>query len=96
MNDLERIYEKLDKIDDRLSSVERIMAVNTAQLEIHIEGVRLAREQNDIIRDDVEQRLQPLEKRASIGDAALKIAGGAAGFVAVAASLIKIVEYFSR
>jgi chromosome segregation ATPase len=49
---LNRIEEKIDKLDGRLDAVEVNMAVYNEQLKIHIEGVQLARAEIRPIKKD--------------------------------------------
>jgi len=68
-NSNNRIYEKIDKIDDklerkfdkverRLDNVEQELVIYNEQLKHHIEGVKQARKQNDMLKEyiDIENK----------------------------------------
>ena len=57
---MKEVKEKLDKIQDEVVEIKQILAVNTRELEIHIEGVKLAREQNEILKKEMETGFQNL------------------------------------
>jgi hypothetical protein len=57
---------------EQLQSMNQTLAVNTEQLKVHIEGVKLAREQNTILKADVDSRflqrdeeLKPVHKHVT-------------------------------
>ena len=52
--EIQRMNEKQEKMSDTLQE-------NTKQLEIHIEGVKLAREQNNLIKTQLEVRIDKNE-----------------------------------
>ena len=59
---------ELSRLHDEQCGQGKTLVENTRQLEMHIAGVRLAREQNEILRDDfnlrkreLDARLEPLE-----------------------------------
>jgi len=52
------ITDRLDKIQEDIGQIKQTLAVNTRELEIHIEGVNLAREQNDILKKQMEVGFQ--------------------------------------
>lgn len=70
------IYEKMDNLDikfdskfDRLNDsqdeVSKHMAVYNNELKRHIEGVEMAREENKLLRQYLEQKLNPIERHVS-------------------------------
>jgi hypothetical protein len=54
--------EKIREIRQELSTMNATLIVNTEQLKLHIEGVRLARQQNEDYRREMDQRLKPIEE----------------------------------
>jgi len=47
---------------DELKVMNQTLAVNTEQLKVHIEGVKLAREQNQLLRQDIDSRFSLLKQ----------------------------------
>lgn len=58
---LNKIEDRLDEISKEISEMNKTLAVNTKQLEIHIEGVKLAREQNDILKNNLEAQITEIK-----------------------------------
>lgn len=68
------------EIQTEIQTMNKILVVNTTQLEIHIEGVRLAREQNDLLREDIDNRfklnqedLQPIKDHITFVNKTIKL-----------------------
>lgn len=72
VSDINRIYDKIDKIDykldnkfdrisNRLDNVEKELIVYNEELKHHIQGVILAREQNDLLKQHVELKLKEIQ-----------------------------------
>lgn len=64
---MKNLEDKLDILQQDIAEIKKTinentiqLAVNTKQLEIHIEGVRLAREQNDLLKKDFDTRFEAL------------------------------------
>ena len=60
---LEKIEDRLDEISKQIAEMNKTLAVNTTQLEIHIEGVKQAREQNDILRVNLERQIVEIQEQ---------------------------------
>jgi len=58
---LDFVREDLGLMRDEMKVMNQILAVNTEQLKHHIEGVKLAREQNDLLKSDVDTRMETLK-----------------------------------
>lgn len=58
IQDQKRIEDRLDKISEEISEMNKTLAINTTQLEIHIEGVKLAREQNNLLKEEFDRQLR--------------------------------------
>jgi hypothetical protein len=54
------LREDLVMLRESQDIMNKTLAVNTAQLELHIEGVKLAREQNELLKKDVDTRFETL------------------------------------
>lgn len=54
--------EVLTRILEDISEIKQTLAVNTKELEIHVEGVQLARKQNDLLKEDMDARFDNLNE----------------------------------
>ena len=90
--EIKRLNNGHDNLAERLAENSQILSKNTGQLEIHIEGVRLAREQNDMLKTEMLARLAPLEKRSANFDGAWKLVGILAAAIAFLVSAAKLAE----
>lgn len=79
---LELLSENVQNIQLEIRTMNETLAVNTKQLEIHIEGVMLAREQNDILRKDLDSRLAPIQEHVIQVRTMLKVFAVVAGLPA--------------
>lgn len=59
--EIQRLNAKQEKMSDKQGDIFETLSENTKQLEIHIEGVKLAREQNLILRADVERKFEKVD-----------------------------------
>ena len=57
---LDYLKDDFGMMREELKVMNQTLAVNTEQLKVHIEGVQLAREQNKLLRQDVDQRLDQM------------------------------------
>ena len=80
--EIQRLNLKQEKMSDKQIEIFETLSENTKQLEIHIEGVKLAREQNAILRADVEKKfdkvdneIQPLKEHVQYVNVAFKFWG---------------------
>jgi hypothetical protein len=78
-SNMKQIEEKLDDQSDQIQEIHRelrvmneTLIINTEQLKIHIEGVKLAREQNEDYRREMEFRLKPLEETSILARGYIK------------------------
>jgi len=94
LTEIKRLNGSHENLAEKLSENSKILAVNTSQLELHIEGVRLAREQNNLLKEEMLARLEPLEKRSANFDGAWKLVGMLAATIAFLASIVKIIDFF--
>jgi hypothetical protein len=59
---LNYLREDFSLMKEELKVLNQTLAVNTKQLEIHIEGVKLAREQNELLKKDVDTRIDTFKE----------------------------------
>lgn len=71
-----RLEEKIDKISDKISSIDVTLAKNTVSLEEHIKRTNI-----------LEQKLGPVEKHVNMVDGALKLIAVAAMVATIAESI---------
>ena len=69
--DMQRLEAKLDKLDERLDSVDLILVRNTGSLEEHMRRRQLAEEAIDILR----RELKPVQTHVARVDGGLKLLG---------------------
>lgn len=58
---LKVIQDDQRELRNRQENMNEILAANVEQLKIHIEGVRLIREQNELMRREFDAKIAPLE-----------------------------------
>lgn len=85
-NIIDQLFEKIDKLDDRLDSVEKHLAVYNAELKTHIEGVV----QNRSFVKKIDQDIQPLKKHVYMVEGGLKLLGILSLLSGLAYSVFKI------
>lgn len=59
------IHQDVGELKNEMKSVNKILAVQEENLRLHMEGVRLAREQNDLLKQDVDARLAPIQEHVT-------------------------------
>ena len=57
----QHVLFEIQRLSDSQERMNQTLAENTKQLEIHIQGVKLAREQNEILRADFDKRVDATE-----------------------------------
>lgn len=112
INDKLLIYQKLDKIEDkfekkfdkldsRVDDIDKKLAVYNQQLEIHIQGVITAREENKILReyidsettkivDDIKPIGDHVQKLQTYASFTLKVCGWIVSLTAFAYLVLQI------
>lgn len=73
---VEIVRETMVEVQTELKSMNETLSENTRQLEVHIEGVRLAREQNTLLRLEVNERLAPIEEISNFVSSCSKLVIG--------------------
>lgn len=81
-----RLEDKLDKVSDRLSDIDKNVAVYNQQLILHIEGTIQNREQLDLFRKKMEADLAPVKKHIAMLEGILKFLG----IVSLVAGIVKV------
>lgn len=71
----QRLDDKLDKVTDRLSDIDKNVAVYNEQLKLHIEGTVQNREQLHLFRQKLESDLAPVKKHIAMIEGVLKFLG---------------------
>ena len=76
---LERVLEKLDKLDDRLDSVDKTLVKQEENLKEHIRRTEL-----------LEEELKPIKKHIGHMEGALKLFGGIGLLLGIVTGILKI------
>lgn len=84
-NQDEKIYNKLDKMNDHLSNIDVTLASQHISLENHIQRTT-----------QLEERMKPIEEHVILFSTFGKIVSGCVFILGVAASIFEILEYFKR
>lgn len=88
---VEKIDTKLDKVDERLNSIDVTLVKQESSLEHHIFRTGLAEEQLELLRADI----KPLKKRHELMNGVFRIIGVAATGLGLLIGVAKIaVEIF--
>jgi hypothetical protein len=89
---LKRVEQRLDKIDARLSEIDRTLIVNTASLDKHILRTELSEQRLNKIEDE----LIPVSKHVTQMSGALKFIGILSVVTGFVFSLVKLIDYFLK
>ena len=76
---MEEISKKLDKLDERLDTIQTMQAVHTEQLKEHMRRSDLLEKRIE----QVDQELKPVEKHVAMVNGALKLIGVLGTIVAI-------------
>lgn len=69
--DLKRLLDKIDKLDERLDSIDKTLVKQEVNLEKHMERT----EQNEIMIQELFDKLEPISKHVVQVEAVLKFLG---------------------
>ena len=58
----EKLDRKFEKLDNRVDRIDKELAIYNSELTRHIEGVQLAREEIKLLKEQVDCRIEPLER----------------------------------
>lgn len=84
---LDKMDQKLDRIEDKISNIDVTLAKQAKDLEHHIYRTDLAEHNIELLRTEI----QPVKRHVAIVDASLKIIGAIASIVTFAAGVYKLI-----
>ena len=97
------LEQKLDDQNDHIKEIHKelkvmneTLIVNTQQLTIHIQGVNEARRQNDMYRQDMDDRLKPIEEANILARGYVKAFMFFIGMPAATYYLVQIYKFVSN
>ncbi len=79
MADLDRLFEKIEKIDDRLSNIDLSLVRNTISLEEHVKRTNI-----------LEEEIRPIKKHVLMVEAIFKLIGVLSVCISVFVKLYEI------
>lgn len=82
---LERIEDKIDKLGDKLSSVDVTLAAQHESLKLHMKR-----------SDMLEAQLEPVKRHVAMVSGALKALGGVAILAGIIEAIFTAMEYFKK
>lgn len=80
-----RIEDKIDKLVEKIGSIDVTLAAQHESLKDHIRRTEL-----------LEQKMEPVEHHVALMDVSLKIFGALAAVVTVMASFFELLGYFKK
>jgi hypothetical protein len=83
---LDKMDQKLDRIEDKISNIDVTLAKQAKDLEHHIYRTDLAEEQIKLVKEEI----QPIKKHVALMDASLRIIGAIASAVTFIAGVYKL------
>lgn len=86
----QRLENKVDKISENVSSMDKNLAIYNEQLKIHIEGTEQNRESIKFLQTKIEAEFKPVNKHINMVEGALKFIGAVAVLVGVVVSILKL------
>lgn len=93
---LEKLDNKIDRLDSRLDAVEKIQIKQEGNLGEHMRRTAQNEEGLDLLRTEMKSEIKPLKTHVDYMNGALKFLGIIATLVAVAAGVVKIIEFFVK
>lgn len=87
---LSKLESKIDHLDGRLDSVEKVLVKQEANIEHHVKRTDLAEENMKLFR----QEMVPVKRHVDYMNGALKLIGVVGTLVALVAAAIQIVKFF--
>jgi len=87
--------DEIKEIHAELKLMNRTLIKNTEQLKIHIEGVVLARQQNEDYRKEMDSRVKPLEETNIVARGYIKLGMALIGIPAGAYYIIQIFKFIA-
>lgn len=98
---LSKFESKIDKLDERLDSIEKVQIKQEANIEHHVKRTDLAEENTAILREEMAKNIEaiqtdmkPVQAHVAYMNGALKLIGVVGTFVAIAAGIVKVLEFF--
>jgi len=88
---LEAIENKVDKLDERLDSIEKVLIKQELNIDIHIKRTNLLEESVSLLRED----LRPLERHVDYIHGALKMIGGIAVLIGMLVGATELISFLS-
>ncbi len=80
-----RLLDQMDRMSGQLASIDKTLAVNTAELVVHIKRT-----------EQLEARVEPIERHVQRVGAMALLFGYFAGFVSIVAGVLKIISFFQH
>lgn len=88
---LNRIESKVDKLDERLDSAEKVAIKQEGNLELHMKRSDLLEQS----QSELQEYVKPILKVYTVAWGIVKIVGAIAVLVGMAAGVVKILEHIS-
>lgn len=85
----DRRIDRLDRIEERLLSIDRTLAVNTTSLQDHIRRTELLEKGMDVLVSE----LKPVQRHVTQVETVLKVLGAIAAIIGTLAAVAKILEF---
>ena len=86
--DLEKLFDRQDKILDKITQIDITLAKQEVSIEHHIKRTAIAEENIELLRND----LKPIKRHVQTVDILIKLAGGVSAFVSFSLGLLKLYE----
>jgi chromosome segregation ATPase len=86
---LEKLDEKMDKVEEKLGSIDVTLAKNTSSLDEHIRRTELAEEAISIIKNE----MAPIQKHVTQVHTIFQAIGFVSVVVSIAAGVVKVAEF---
>lgn len=87
---LEKFESKIDKLDIRMDSMERVLIKQEANIEYHVKRTDVAEANLDLLRND----LKPVQKHVDYMNGALKALGIVGAIVGTVAAIVETIHLF--
>ena len=89
---IDLVTNKLEDSNDKLSSMDKNLAIYNEQLKVHIEGTIQNRDAIQLLNNKIEIEISPIKKHVNMIEGGLKLIGLVGVVVGIIEGFLKIIQ----